>query len=84
MAILGHKAATVGTMLSMLSTTHTDKQILHMLSQEQIQKILRIVRKAPIEKRTGADISCPVCGYYCLGKGGIGCVDKPSLVELHN
>lgn len=22
------------------------------------------------------DIHCPVCGYYCLGKGGIGCIDK--------
>lgn len=26
------------------------------------------------------DIRCPVCGYYCLGNGGIGCIDKPSLV----
>ena len=25
------------------------------------------------------DIVCPVCGYYCLGKGGQGCIDKPSL-----
>lgn len=24
---------------------------------------------------------CPVCGYYCLGKGGFGCIDKPSLVN---
>ena len=24
---------------------------------------------------------CPVCGYYCLGKGGIGCIDKPFLVK---
>ena len=22
---------------------------------------------------------CPVCGYYCLGKGGKGCIDKPSI-----
>lgn len=22
---------------------------------------------------------CPVCGYYCLGKGGMGCIDKPSF-----
>jgi hypothetical protein len=22
---------------------------------------------------------CPVCGYYCLGKGGNGCIDKPTL-----
>ena len=27
------------------------------------------------------DIQCPVCGYYCLGKGGIGCIDKPFYVE---
>lgn len=25
------------------------------------------------------DIQCPVCGYYCLGKGGIGCIDKPNM-----
>lgn len=28
------------------------------------------------------DIQCPVCGYYCLGKGGWGCIDKPELVRL--
>lgn len=27
------------------------------------------------------DIQCPVCGYYCLGKGGMGCIDKPWMVE---
>ena len=27
------------------------------------------------------DIQCPVCGYYCLGNGGHGCIDKPKLVE---
>jgi len=27
------------------------------------------------------DVSCPVCGYYCLGKGGSGCIDKPTLLE---
>lgn len=26
------------------------------------------------------DEECPMCGYYCLGKGGIGCIDKPGLV----
>jgi len=25
---------------------------------------------------------CPVCGYYCLGKGGFGCIDKPTLCGL--
>lgn len=27
------------------------------------------------------EIQCPVCGYYCLGNGGHGCIDKPSLVN---
>lgn len=27
------------------------------------------------------DLHCPVCGYYCIGKGGVGCIDKPKLVE---
>ena len=27
---------------------------------------------------------CPVCGYYCLGKGGIGCIDKPTLCGINN
>ena len=26
-----------------------------------------------------SEIQCPVCGYYCIGKGGIGCIDKPGL-----
>lgn len=30
------------------------------------------------------DEQCPVCGYYCNGKGGIGCIDKPNLVEPIN
>ena len=27
------------------------------------------------------DIQCPVCGYYCLGKGGHGCIDKPGFQD---
>lgn len=27
------------------------------------------------------DIDCPVCGYYCLGKGGAGCIDKLSAYQ---
>ena len=26
-------------------------------------------------------IQCPVCGYYCAGRGGVGCVDKPFIYE---
>ena len=25
------------------------------------------------------DIQCPVCGYYCIGNGGVGCIYKPDL-----
>ena len=34
-----------------------------------------------LEQYRKRDIQCPVCGHYCLGRGGIGCIDKPSLVE---
>lgn len=27
------------------------------------------------------DVFCPQCGYYCLGRGGFGCIDKPSLLS---
>ena len=32
--------------------------------------------------KTLDDILCPVCGYYCLGNGGQGCIDK--LILLTN
>lgn len=25
---------------------------------------------------------CPVCGFYCNGKGGVGCIDKPKLYGI--
>lgn len=33
-------------------------------------------------KTMGNHFSCPVCGYYCLGDGGHGCIDKPSMCDL--
>jgi len=30
------------------------------------------------------EIICPTCGYYCLGKGGLGCIDKPTLTSETN
>ena len=24
---------------------------------------------------------CPTCGFYCLGKGGFGCIDKPAILK---
>lgn len=29
-----------------------------------------------------SEIYCPVCGFYCLGNGGHGCIDKPRLVGI--
>ena len=31
------------------------------------------------EKKKNDNLQCPVCGYYCLGKGGYGCIDKPFI-----
>ena len=28
------------------------------------------------------DEQCPVCGFYCAGKGGKGCIDKPRPTGL--
>ena len=25
---------------------------------------------------------CPVCGFYCYGNGGLGCIDKKGLYEM--
>lgn len=33
-------------------------------------------------KQWQENIQCPVCGYYCLGKGGFGCIDKPKLQKI--
>jgi len=42
-------------------------------NKPELPKVLRDLEEA----------QCPVCGYYCLGKGGHGCIDKPGLVR-HN
>ena len=28
------------------------------------------------------EMVCPVCGYYCSGKGGYGCIDKGGYLEI--
>lgn len=35
-----------------------------------------LYKAPPKPTDSAADIYCPVCGYYCLGEGGFGCVDK--------
>jgi hypothetical protein len=42
-----------------------------------VRMVKRFIQQNPSE------ICCPVCGYYCLGKGGIYCIDKPSLVDSY-
>lgn len=27
-----------------------------------------------------SEVYCPVCGYYCLGRGGMECIDKPMII----
>lgn len=31
-------------------------------------------------RKSATEIHCPVCGFYCLGRGGLGCIDKPALM----
>lgn len=40
------------------------------------------MRKPDMKKKDYSEEQCPVCGYYCIGKGGFGCIDKPSLVDF--
>jgi cytochrome c5 len=35
------------------------------------------------EEKKYTEESCPVCGYYCLGKGGVNCIDKPKLCGIN-
>jgi len=42
----------------------------------------RLSAPEPKEKKYTEE-SCPVCGYYCLGKGGVNCIDKPKLCVIN-
>lgn len=46
-----------------------------------LEKAQRVEESKTANEQRPEDIQCPVCGYYCLGKGGNGCIDKPKLVE---
>jgi hypothetical protein len=47
-------------------------------------ELLRARLSAPkLEKKKYTEESCPVCGYYCLGKGGVNCIDKPKLCGIN-
>jgi hypothetical protein len=30
-----------------------------------------------------SELICLVCGYFCLGNGGLGCIDKKVLYMLY-
>ena len=34
-----------------------------------------------IEDGNVEDLECPVCGYYCLGNGVFGCIDKLGYIK---
>lgn len=36
---------------------------------------------AALAQPSADDIQCPVCGYHCLGDGGVGCIDKPGFAR---
>ena len=38
------------------------------------------VSSQPTHPADAENVQCPVCGYYCLGKGGHGCIDKPGML----
>ncbi|MBU1941443.1 MAG: hypothetical protein KKC68_06670 [Candidatus Thermoplasmatota archaeon] len=42
---------------------------------------LDVIRKQDLYE-IHKDVMCPVCGFNCLGNGGIGCIDKPALCGL--
>ena len=41
----------------------------------------RLAQPEP-EAKKYTEAICPVCGYYCLGKGGVNCIDKPKLCGI--
>ncbi len=43
--------------------------------------VLTLVAEMFDREKKPSERHCPVCGYYCLGRGGAGCIDKPGLVE---
>jgi hypothetical protein len=45
---------------------------------------LQWMKESWFTRKSASELNCPVCGYYCLGKGGVGCIDKPKLVEIEH
>ena len=47
-----------------------------------LEKLLISLKAFFFEVQSSDEIICPVCGYFCLGEGGQGCIDKPSLCDF--
>jgi len=52
------------------------------MSDEEGENVLAKARAATQQTHPedAENAQCPVCGYYCLGKGGHGCIDKPGML----
>jgi hypothetical protein len=48
---------------------------------EAMARVVQEYNKMAEERKKAANLHCPTCGWYCLGKGGLGCIDKPERVE---
>ena len=68
---------------AMLSrATAKDTYTGHMRLRNAVHVALKKTQKTPAflpTTKSPEDIYCPVCGYYCLGRGGVCCIDKPTL-----
>jgi len=57
---------------------------IYQFTQGELDHLIELIRRdsVPLAKpqQMVDEISCPVCGYYCLGRGGIWCIDKPSML----
>ena len=51
------------------------------VSLEELRKLWDTPPRDEDTSPRAEDLQCPVCGYYCLGHGGVGCIDKPKLVK---
>ncbi len=47
-----------------------------------VEKAITTLKEAlAAPEQEPSEVQCPVCGYYCLGNGGKGCIDKPSMMQ---
>lgn len=60
-------------------------QLLQEMERRPAMLLKQLFSEAGSVSETSAkEIICPQCGYYCIGKGGIGCIDKPFFVRFES